>query len=110
MTKFKPFQQSRQQALRAYCPNIYTVHTGYAKPSVSQGLRALIDVEAYESAGTSMAANGLVVSVNNVFDRALPTFNGIYISPGSYLCSTKTFCDNYLSLNELSWVSTQGLP
>ena len=77
------------------------MHTGYAKPSVSQGLRALIDVEAYESAGTSMAANGLVVSVNNVFDRALPTFNGIYISPGSYLCSTKTFL---WQLFVLKWV------
>ena len=84
VTKFKPFQLGRQQALRAYCPDIYTGHTGYAKPSVSQGFRALIDVEAYESAGNTMAANGLVVSVNNVFDRALPTFNGIYISPGVY--------------------------
>ena len=25
INQFKPVQQSRQQALRAYCPNIYTV-------------------------------------------------------------------------------------
>ena len=29
MNQFKPVQQSRQQALRAYCPNLYTlfIHT-----------------------------------------------------------------------------------
>ena len=26
--QFKPVQQSREQPLRAYCPNIYTVNTG----------------------------------------------------------------------------------
>ena len=28
MNQFKPVQQSRQQGIRAYCPNIYTVQTG----------------------------------------------------------------------------------
>ena len=30
ISQFKPVQQSRQQALRAYCPNIYTVTPGIA--------------------------------------------------------------------------------
>ena len=28
INQFKPIQQSRQQALKAYCPNLYTVQQG----------------------------------------------------------------------------------
>ena len=42
INQFKPVQQNRQQALRAYCPNMYTVEKGKGNSAQRrEGIRAI---------------------------------------------------------------------
>ena len=58
-------------------------HGGDAAPSVSQGLRGFIDVEAFETASNGMGSSGFRVSVGHVLDKPLMNYNAIYVSPGN---------------------------
>ena len=58
------------------------IFQGGAKPSVGKGLRAFIDIEAFDNAGSSMGSQGLRASVGHVLDKPLVNYNGFYISTG----------------------------
>ena len=59
------------------------IFQGGAKPSVGKGLRAFIDIEAFDNAGSSMGSQGLRASVGHVLDKPLVNYNGFYISTGN---------------------------
>ena len=63
------------------------IFQGGAKPSVGKGLRAFIDIEAFDNVGSSMGSQGLRVSVGHVLDKPLVNYNGFYISTGKLVNS-----------------------
>ena len=60
------------------------IFQGGAKPSVGKGLRAFIDIEAFDNVGSSMGSQGLRASVGHVLDKPLVNYNGFYIATGKF--------------------------
>ena len=54
-----------------------------SQSGLNNGLRFLIDVEAYEYYGSDSTSNGLLVAVHHPLDVGITSMYGIDISPGS---------------------------
>jgi hypothetical protein len=82
------------------------IFQGGAKPSVGKGLRAFIDIEAFDNAGSSMGSQGLRASVGHVLDKPLVNYNGFYISTGRLVNSkTSTFIEEVDRLHHFIFYS-----
>ena len=57
---------------------------GHAKPGVSQGLRMIIDVEAFETVSSDMGSKGFKAAISDPLDIPFMTYDGFYLATGNH--------------------------
>ena len=66
INRFQPVWQSRQHALRAYCPNIYTVVKGLTLESIQDIMTNCVNLKEVNLSATMLSHDSLDFLVKNI--------------------------------------------